>query len=48
MLLPSMGHNFKYRVFPNASHGLRVNGQIVDDYWKIQDDFLREIGWDYF
>ena len=31
---------FYYHVFQDANHGLRVNGQLVDSYWKIQEDFL--------
>ena len=38
------GHDFKYQVFPSANHGLRVKGRIIEDYWKIQDDFLESIG----
>ena len=37
------GHKFKYVVFPNASHSLRVNGMIVDDYWQVQDAFVENI-----
>ncbi len=38
------GHDFKYQVIPSANHGLRINGRIIEDYWKIQDDFLESIG----
>jgi len=37
------GHDFKYLVFPHANHGMRVNGKMVDDYWRVQDDFLADV-----
>lgn len=32
--------NFIYQIFDKASHGLRVNGRLVDGYWDVQEEFL--------
>jgi uncharacterized protein len=32
--------NFSYRIWEGASHGLRLNGQRVPDFWDAQDAFL--------
>ena len=31
---------FTYRLWPGANHGMRVNGEMVSEYWSSQDDFL--------
>lgn len=41
--LISTGKPFEYVAFPGASHSLRVNGMIVDDYWKVQDEFMEKV-----
>ena len=37
------GRNFQYTVFPDANHGLRVNGRMVNDYWSVQDKFIEDV-----
>jgi uncharacterized protein len=39
-LIGDFGRNFVYRVWEGATHGLRVNGQRVPEFWSTQDDFL--------
>jgi len=41
--LISEGQNFRYFVFPQANHGLRVNGRMVEDYCQEQDEFLKDV-----
>jgi len=41
--LISEGHDFKYLIFFQANHGLRVGGKIVEDYWHVQDAFLEDV-----
>ncbi|MEO9850213.1 MAG: prolyl oligopeptidase family serine peptidase [Reichenbachiella sp.] len=42
-LINEDNRNFTYHVFDRANHGLRVNGVMVKDYWKLQDNFLLEV-----
>ena len=36
------GKPFQYKLYPNANHGLRNNGVRVEDFWQVQDQFLKE------
>ncbi len=40
-LIGTYKRDFTYKVYPGAGHGLRVNGALVEDFWEIQDDFLK-------
>ena len=37
------GKPFQYKLYPNANHGLRVDGVRVEDFWQVQDQFLKEV-----
>jgi len=41
--LPSGEKHAPANSFPVASHGLRVNGFLVEDYRNVQDEFLEGI-----
>lgn len=40
-LIGTYKRDFIYKVYAEAGHGLRVNGERVNDFWEVQDNFLK-------